>query len=512
MTRNLNKPVPLSRKEMLPLPAISGALGMAASYYTYPLFAPLKHGQYLLLGLFFLFVVVINLLRAVKFFRWEKDAFVYIAGILAVASAAGFALGVGSRRTVLDTPAMGLSGDRITAVSGKLLEDPRTLQRGSGMGILELRQCGADGGLRASARGKVTLFFPAESIPRVKEFGRGSEIYAEGFLVNSPGGGRFPMFRAVSVHVTKGAPPLEQMRTGFRMTILEKFQGRQNSPVWGALASALLLGVRDDLDTELTEGFRNSGCTHILALSGMHLAILSGLLALLLKRPLGVRLSSLLGAVFVIFYVFVAGSQPSLVRAGIMYLIGTIGVWGFLKGKPLSLLCMAFIIQILFQSETGTSISFMLSYLALAGIFSLGGALRDIFRGRLPGFINAGLSASLGAFVLTAPVVVYYFGALRPIGIIAGLVIAPVSSLFMILSLAALAASFLPWPIWDGLDLALGYLYRFLEFLVSHASRVPGLTFSGALPVLAVSILFSLLILLIHRRDQAYRSSIASFD
>jgi competence protein ComEC len=345
----------------------------------------------------------------------------------------------------------------------------------------------------------------------LKEFGRGCEIYADGVYSEGALG---PVFRASSLHVFTPAPALEQFRTALRMKLLDRFQNRQGSEPteWGGLASALLLGVRDDLNTDLSEGFRNSGCSHILALSGMHLAILSGVLAFLIRRPLGIRWASLLGAVFIVFYVFVAGSQPSLVRAAIMYLIGAAALWGFFKAGALSLLCLAFIIQLIFQSQTGVSLSFILSYLALFGILTLGEKIHSLFRGKLPEVLSGALSASLGAFIVTSPVVALFFDSLRPVGILAGLVLAPISALFMVLSLAALAASFLPFPLWNFLDFTLTWIYRFLEYFVSLAGKVPGLSVSGPTPVLVFTLLLWFFVLLIHRRDQAYRNSVASFD
>jgi competence protein ComEC len=517
----VKSPVPVKEEPNLILPPVFCGLGMALSYYTYPLVISAHWGLFIPAGILFVSLVIVSLLRALRFLYRNVPA-VSKLGIAAVAASAGFALGIAARQNVPGPAEFGILPERVTSVSGILKEDPRTLHGGSGFGILELRECGGQGGLRASAQGSVTVFFQEEAIPRLKEFGRGCEIFIEGSL--SPGAtarsGRGALFRASSVHITKPASGLERFRTGLRLKLLDRFQNRRGSgdsferaaPVWGSLASALLLGVRDDLDTDLSTGFRDSGCAHILALSGMHLAILSGLLAFLLKKPLGIRWSSLAGAVFIVFYVFVAGSQPPLVRSAIMYLIGAFSVWRFLKGKPISLLCMAFIIQLVFQSETGISLSFILSYLALLGILTLGETLRSLFRGRLPGIVNGGLSASLGAFIVTAPVVVLYFGTLRPIGIIAGLVIAPLSSLFMILSLAALIASFIPFPLWNLLDIILTLLYRVLESLVSLAGRVHGFSFSGPGPVLCFSVLIWLLLLFLQRADNLRRNSIASFD
>jgi len=520
---------PNSKEQRTIYPPISAAFAMALSYYTYPLLISFSFGQNSLFSLVLLVLVLLMLidgfLRTANSLPGEKSIFLRKLGILATAAAIGFSLGIAARRSFSGSVEMGLETESVTAISGILREDPRFLQSarnpgGSGMGVIELQGCTGRGGLRASGRGMVTVFFPSESINRLKEFGRGCEIYVDGtFSITSRGTGRGTLFNAVSIHIVKPAPAVEIFRTRLRSALLERLQNNQSRrgmaakpPIWGGLASALLLGMRDDLDVELSEGFRNSGCTHILALSGMHLAILSGILAFLIRKPLGIRWASLVGAIFVLLYVFIAGSQPSLVRAAIMYFIGTFAIWGLLKARSLSLLCMAFIIQLLFQSETGASLSFILSYLALLGILTLGEAVRDLFRGRLPEVPGAGLSASIGAFVFTAPVVALYFASVRPIGILAGLVAAPLASVFMILSLAALAASFLPFPVWNIFDFILAWIYRLLELLVGLAGRIPGFSASNPVTVLIFSIFFCLLIYFLHVWNRRYRNSIAPFN
>jgi len=499
---------------------------MAVSYYAYPLLISSSFGQYFFLCLLLVLLIIDGFFRTLNSLPGTQSMLFKKIGILATAAAIGFSLGIAARRSFSGSVEMGLEREKVTAISGILREDPRFLQNarnargGSGMGVIELRGCTGRDGLRASGRGMVTVFFPAESINRLKEFGRGCEVYVDGaFSITSQGTGRGTLFNAVSVHIVKPAPAVEIFRTRTRAALLERFQNGRNSrglaakpPIWGGLASALLLGMRDDLDVELSDGFRNSGCTHILALSGMHLAILSGILAFLIRKPLGIRWASLVGAIFVLVYVFVAGSQPSLVRAAIMYFIGTFAIWGLLKARPLSLLCMAFMIQLLFQGETGASLSFILSYLALLGILTLGEAVRDLFRGRLPEVLGAGLSASVGAFVFTAPVVALYFASVRPIGILAGLIAAPVASIFMILSLAALAASFLPFPVWNIFDFILARIYRLLELFVGLAGRVPGFSASNPVTVLIFSLIICLLIYFLHTRNGRYRNSVAPFN
>ena len=226
-------PVPIPRDPSPPLPPVFAALGMAASYYTYPLFASVSWGLYFLFGILFLFALLIGFLRTLRFcpglsFRAAKtQSFIRKSGILAIAAAAGFSLGFAARWSVPVPAETGLAAERIIAVSGILREDPRSFRNGTfSMGTLELEECAGKGGLRASAKGSFTVFFPPEAIPRLKEFGRGCRIYADGVLSHSERG---PLFKASSLHIIKPAPAIEQLRTGLRITLLDKLINRQNT-------------------------------------------------------------------------------------------------------------------------------------------------------------------------------------------------------------------------------------------------------------------------------------------
>jgi competence protein ComEC len=283
-------------------------------------------------------------------------------------------------------------------------------------------------------------------------------------------------------------------------------------PAWAGLASALLLGIRDNLDSDLAQVFSAAGCTHVLALSGMHLAILSGVITFLLRLCMGIRPASLLGAVLIVIYIFLAGAQPSLVRAGIIYLLGVLALWGFLKKDPLSLLALSFILQIFIQRESGTSLSFILSYLALLGILITGKTIHELLQAYVPEILNQSLSASLGAIIATMAITAYYFGVIRPIGIIAGLFIMPLSSLFMILALISLVlVSFVP-ILFDPLSFILNLVYRLMEIIVSVAGKVPGLKTPNFIPVLLVSLAIVILLECLKYWNRKYRRRVTSFE
>jgi competence protein ComEC len=339
------------------------------------------------------------------------------------------------------------------------------------MGYLDLRGVTGNRGLRTTARGQVLVFFPAESLPRLRDFGRGAEVFVEGSFAEISGVGP-PLFRAKGVHVVQPPPAWEQLRTGIRLALLEKLEHH----TWGGLGAALLLGVKDTLDTEFARKYQAAGCSHVLALSGMHLSIVTAITAFFLRKPLGLKLAALAGAVLILLYVTLIGVQPSLERSAIMYLLGTAAVLGFLPRQPLSLLSMAFLIQLLIRPSAGTSLSFILSYLALIGILTVGEFLHGILRGWLPELLAAPLTASLGAYLASSAVVAAVFGVIRPVGLLAGLIIVPLTTVFMIGAMAALAASFIVPFLTGIIGIGLTLFYSLLDRTVSLAALAPGLS------------------------------------
>jgi competence protein ComEC len=313
-------------------------------------------------------------------------------------------------------------------------------------------------------------------------------------------------FNAKSVYIIKSAPFVERLRTAVRNGLLGRLNGKNG---WNGLAAALLLGTRENLEGETAVRFRDAGVSHVLALSGMHLAFLSGLLALFLKPLLGKKGAALGGLVFILIYIFLVGPQPSLIRAGIMYVLGTVILLGGMRRQSVLALAAAFCLQTLWDPPSARGPSFVLSYSALAGLLLLSRPYAAILAGFLPKPLREPCAASLGAFTAAAPAVADFFGILRPIGIAAGLAVVPLISVFMVLSCLYLLLGFIP-PVLQVLDLLLGLVQDLVNRLVYWASLIPGvqvslpLVLAGCLPVIV-------LIFGINRFYQSYRNYLAPF-
>ncbi|MDR0410253.1 MAG: ComEC/Rec2 family competence protein [Spirochaetaceae bacterium] len=422
--------------------------------------------------------------------------------IAAVFFAAGSALGIAGRCSANRASLVfaGLEPEKIIAISGKLLDDPRNTASGRGMALLKLRDSRGKGGICASARGNILVFFPENSIPRLKEFGRGCEIYIEGTFAKTDGSSFFsktPLFRAKSVHITRPATRFDQWRTGIRLALIKAFSPDNSKNDWGGLALALLLGIRDNLDSELSKQYGNAGCSYILALSGMHLAIVSSIIAFFLKKPLGLKAAAIVGIFFILLYVFLVGAQPSLTRAAIMYILGATAIVCALPVNPALLLGYSFMIQILAQPASGDSISFILSYLALAGILSLGQGTARLLRGYVPEFLASPLSASIGAFLATASVCTLFFGLLQFVGIIAGLIMVPLTTVFMIGSMAYIPVCFVIPGLAAFIGKILEIIYSTLEKIVTIAGYFPPLLLPNVSFSVTISIILPIVLIFV---------------
>lgn len=231
---------------------------------------------------------------------------------------------------------------------------------------------------------------------------------------------------------------------GFRANL--RFKLMRQLASWGkagGLLLALLSANKDFLEKNCIQLFRLTGLAHILALSGMHVSLLA-LAAIQLGRIFGKKNRAVIFSLIAILaFVWFAGSAPSLNRALGMMIILIITKSLGLEASVLSILSLTFLIHLELKPYDALSMGFMLSYGALVGIVIIGKAVITMFRGKIPEKTLSGISASIGAQLFTAPIVIFKIVIIAPIGIIASIVISPIVSLFLIFGIPAVLIAFI---------------------------------------------------------------------
>lgn len=228
----------------------------------------------------------------------------------------------------------------------------------------------------------------------------------------------------------------------------------------GALSAATVVGDRRGISPELTEAFREAGTAHLLAISGMNIALVGGMAlaagAVLIGRRRQVYLLVPLMAVW--GYGALAGLSPSVVRAVVMF---TVYLAAYALGRQrsaLPALGLAAAVMVALDPDVLGSVSFQLSFAAVAGIAVLGPGVADACRRawmrltRSPeppgGMIEAAIFATaigIGATAATAPLVLFHFGAFATWGVVSTMLAAPAIAPLTI-SAAAGGALGLAWP------------------------------------------------------------------
>jgi competence protein ComEC len=150
-----------------------------------------------------------------------------------------------------------------------------------------------------------------------------------------------------------------------------------------ALASALILGVKDGLDDDLLSAYKTTGSMHVLAVSGLHVGILYGILLLILKPIRKVRYGACVVAGISIgmlwAYAFITGLSPSVLRAVSMFSFAAIANGAGYRTNMYNTLAASAFFILWIDPFMLMSVGFQLSYLAVLGIVYMQSGLYNLW-------------------------------------------------------------------------------------------------------------------------------------
>ncbi|MEG0585548.1 MAG: ComEC/Rec2 family competence protein [Christensenellaceae bacterium] len=178
------------------------------------------------------------------------------------------------------------------------------------------------------------------------------------------------------------------------------------------IAKAMFLGVKDEISEEVREDFAKTGISHILAISGLHIAIMSYAFNFLLKRCKVKRKTRFISnIVILLLYATLTGFAPSVTRAVLMTIFVIVGRWTLSKRDTLVFLSGAAIVTLLVSAAQLFMPGFLMSYGVLFGILCLGPPLVRFFD-RIHAdkiYLSSTLAISFAATAAVFPLSAYYF-------------------------------------------------------------------------------------------------------
>jgi competence protein ComEC len=244
--------------------------------------------------------------------------------------------------------------------------------------------------------------------------------------------------------------------------------GEGMPPREAALARGFVLGEDDGLDHETKEDFVRAGLSHLTAVSGENVTLLA-LVAMPILAAFGVplreRLVWVIGLIAV--YVPLAGSAPSIQRAGVMGVAGLLATLSGRRASRLYALALALVVTLAIDPSVAGDVGWQLSFAAVLGILLLAAPIRERLLARLGGgawrrALAEGIAVTVAATLATAPLIAFVFEEISLTSLVANVLALPAVAPAMWLGMVSAALAQVPGiplaPL-NGLDaLLLAYI------------------------------------------------------
>jgi len=244
-----------------------------------------------------------------------------------------------------------------------------------------------------------------------------------------------------------------------------------------AVAAALLLGYKDELDSDLRAAYSSAGAMHILCVSGLHVGVifmvLNTLLGFLSRIHFGDKIKMILLLLTIWFYAFITGLSPSVLRASCMISLIIISKSLNRHVNIYNVLAASAFILLLINPYILVNIGFQLSYLAVIGIVSIYKYLYNLWS---TGFIITDklwsiCAVSIAAQLATFPLSLFYFHQFPNLFLLTNIIVIPLSSL--IIYCGMLVFAFIPVELLYGIFLeVLSFFVRLMNTLVNMIDEI----------------------------------------
>lgn len=290
-----------------------------------------------------------------------------------------------------------------------------------------------------------------------------------------------------------------------------------------SLLAGIVLGYESGIPDDVDQAFKDTGTTHIIAISGFNITIVAGMFAILFGRLLGERRGAVAALISISVYTVLVGADAAVVRAAIM---GGFSLFARQVGRRqhgLNSLAITGGLMAVFNPLVLWDVGFQLSFAATLGLILYAGPWEETLMGwlrqRMPagrarkiaGPVSEYFLLTLAAQLTTLPLIVYYFGRLSLVSLPANVAILPAQPPVMILGgLAVLSGALWAWlgqvlayTVWPFLAYTIGVVEWFARW--DAGTRVIGqvplaLVFAFYVGLLALTVYWAGVVAFVRKR------------
>ena len=278
-----------------------------------------------------------------------------------------------------------------------------------------------------------------------------------------------------------------------------------------AIIKGIIFGDSSDIEEEIQENFRISSISHVLAVSGMHVSYLVIGMQLFLKSIIGKRKTRFITIVFLIFYMFITGFSPSVVRASMMSILLIGGEFLYRKNDIWTSMAISLFLILIYNPFLIENIGLQFSYIGTMGIMilhkSVFSFLKNIkiknkkwkykfnrkaifFISKIKEILAVTLSAQLAIF----PIMIYHFNLFGVYFLITNLLVSVMIGPIIIFSTIFIVFSFIFNPISKVICIVLKLLIQIL-IIISNLAKLPFSKLYLSTPKIWMILLYYILII-----------------
>ncbi len=271
-------------------------------------------------------------------------------------------------------------------------------------------------GMRLKARGKVSDFSeatnPGEYNSKSYEYGRGNTAQIKDISIDEA---YYPLFR------------IRTWLYNIRRNIGRSFD------MWldeddASLAKAMVLGEKSGISEDVRALYQRSGIAHLIAISGLHIALLGGTLYKLIRRCVGsFFVAAVPGMTFIVLYGVMTGLSGATIRAIIMLCVAIGADVLGRKYDSLSAIALALFLMLLSNPYQVYQVGFLLSFGAVLGI----AYISPIFEKYNADAFLKGLFVSISVQIATTPILLYFFYEIPLYAVILNIIVVPLMSVLL---------------------------------------------------------------------------------
>lgn len=234
--------------------------------------------------------------------------------------------------------------------------------------------------------------------------------------------------------------------------------------------AGLLIGDKSGFSDEFSENIRHSGVSHVMVVSGMHLAIIMSAVNSFIKKMFYNRFIRFVCSASSVFYIMaVCGFTPSILRAGLMYIILSSSILYGRDGDSVNALSLSVCFILIFSPCTVFNISFQLSVLSTLGILLLNPVFERCLRLKndFTGKTVSSILTSVSALIFTAPITVFKFKEFSLSALLTNLLISQAVTAVLVGMLITVFVSVIPL-----LSLTVSPMFKILSVFVKYINYI----------------------------------------